>query len=285
MKLLITGAGGQLGKEWVEFCTLNNIPFEAFDSKSLDISDGAGIQKVCKKIQPDVFINCAAYTKVDQAEDEPELAELVNSKAVAEISNVCKELDIKLVHYSTDYVFGGSPEDQKNLPEGYPEDFKTSPINVYGATKCNGEEAIINSGCNFLLLRVSWLCGKYGHNFIKTMIRLGQEREELNIVNDQYGSPTFADQVVEQSFQLLAQKESGIFHLSSNGLATWFDFANEIFQLKEIDVNVLAVDSKAFKTKAKRPAFSKLNTKKMSTIPTIKILSWQEGLKNIINTI
>ncbi|MEQ9308791.1 MAG: dTDP-4-dehydrorhamnose reductase [Balneolaceae bacterium] len=285
MRLLITGAGGQLGQEWVQFCERNSIDFSAYSSNELNILDKDNIKDVFQKVSPDILINCAAYTKVDQAEDDFQLANLVNSEALKVLSEQCLIHHTKLVHYSTDYVFAGTKEDQEKVPDGYPEDFKSNPINVYGATKRKGELAIIESGVEYLILRVSWLCGLFGNNFVKTMIRLGTEREELNVVNDQFGSPTFTDQVVVQSFELIKQNEKGIFHLSSEGLTTWFEFAEEIFRLKQIDIKVNPVDSSTFKTKAKRPSFSKLNTKKISTISTIKIQSWQEGLKSLINSI
>ncbi len=285
MKLLITGTSGQLGKEWVLFCEQRAITFEAFDSKSLDITSKELVRDICERVKPDVFINCAAYTKVDMAEDEPELSEQINSEALTHISSICSEMDIKLVHFSTDYVFAGTKNDQEKLPKGYPEDYETNPINVYGATKRNGEQAVMVSGCEYLILRVSWLCGRFGNNFVKTMIRLGTEKDELSIVNDQFGSPTFADQVVEQSFELLNQAKKGVYHLSSEGITTWYDFAKEIFRLKEIDVSINPVNSEAFKTKAKRPAFSKLSTKKISSVPNIEILDWQNGLQKLIKTI
>ena len=285
MKLLITGASGQLGREWVLFCEERAIPFEAFDSKSLDITSKELVRDICKSVKPDVFINCAAYTKVDIAEDEPELSEQINAEALVHISSICCEFGIKLVHYSTDYVFAGTKIDQKMMPSGYPEDYQTNPINVYGATKRNGEQAVKESGCEYLIFRVSWLCGRFGNNFVKTMIRLGTERDKLSIVNDQFGSPTFADQVVEQSFELLNQSKKGIYHLSSEGITTWYDFAKEIFRLKEIDVSINPVNSEAFKTKAKRPAFSKLSTKKISSVPNLDIIDWQKGLQKLIKTI
>lgn len=285
MKLFITGAGGQLGQEWVQFCEKNGISFLAYSSKELNILDEDNLRVIFEKESPDVLINCAAYTKVDQAEEDIQLAGMVNAEALKLLSEQCLTHHTKLVHYSTDYVFAGTKEDQKKVPEGYPEDFEPNPINVYGATKRRGEIAIIESGCEFLILRVSWLCGVFGNNFVKTMIRLGAERDELSVVNDQFGSPTFADQVVEQSFELITQEKEGIFHLSSEGITSWFEFAKEIFRLKEMEVKVNAVNSTAFKTKAKRPSFSKLSTQKISTIPDINTLNWQEGLNNLINSI
>lgn len=285
MRILITGAGGQLGKEWVNYCTHSGISFEAFTSKALDITNTQEVERLTEKVNPTVLINCAAYTKVDQAEDEEEKAEEINSIAVGNLSKVCAEKSIKLVHYSTDYVFPGSKEDQNKYPQGYDEEAPTSPKNAYGRTKYNGELAIVASGCEHLILRVSWLCGLYGNNFVKTMLRLGQEREELSVVNDQFGCPAFTKDVVVQTHELLKATKSGVFHLGSEGIISWYDFALEIFQLKEIKVKVNPVGSNKYPTKALRPSFSKLSTKKISTIPTIKILGWKEGLQNLISKI
>lgn len=285
MKLLISGASGQLGKEWIHFCLQNGIHFQSYDSKSLDITNESAIFEACEECKPDVFINCAAYTKVDQAELEVDSAMLVNAEAVETISKICKQLHIKLVHYSTDYVFAGTKNDQEMLEDGYPEEFEADPINVYGLSKRKGEIAIQNSGCSYLILRVSWLCGQFGNNFVKTMIRLGSERDELSVVNDQFGCPTFTDQVVEQSAKLLDNQKEGIYHLGSDGIISWFDFAKRIFDLQGIKLSINPVDSSQFPTKAKRPAFSKLSTQKISTIPEITILSWENGLQKLINSI
>lgn len=285
MKLLITGAGGQLGLEWVHFCKNNGIEYSAYSSKNLNILDEDNLANIFERDNPDVLINCAAYTKVDQAEEEPQLAGLVNSDSLKFICDLCSIHQTKLVHYSTDYVFSGSEEDRKEVPEGYPEDFKTNPINIYGSSKRSGELAIIESGCKYMIIRVSWLCGQFGSNFVKTMLGLGEERDKLTVVNDQFGSPTFADQVVDQTYELLSQDKEGIFHLSSEGITTWFEFAKEIFNQKDFNVEVMPVSSSQFTSKATRPYFSKLSTQKISTIDGIKILSWQEGLKRLLNSI
>lgn len=285
MKLLITGAGGQLGQEWVEFCKIKGIAYKAFSSAELDITNKTALFSQIKEYNPEVIINCAAYTKVDQAEDEKEKAEWINSKAVEVLSGICKDLNIKLVQYSTDYVFSGSKEDRYRVPNGYPEEFETNPVNVYGKTKRDGELAVQKSGCNYLILRISWLCGKYGNNFVKTMLGLAKNRNTLKVVDDQFGSPTFADQVVEQSYLLLSENKEGVFHMSSDGITTWYELVKEIFLQRDIDIEVFPVSSSEFKTNAIRPHFSKLSNQKISTIPGIIILSWQEGLKRLLNTI
>ena len=285
MKLLITGAGGQLGKEWVDFCTYSKINFISFTSSELDITDKEKVESVFVKNSPDIVVNCAAYTRVDDAEDNQELVLKVNAESVKLMAELCKKHHLKLVHYSTDYVFAGNKSDRESSPEGYKEEDSTDPVNAYGYSKLNGEEAIKNSGCEFLLLRVSWLCGKYGNNFVKTMMKLGAEREELNVVNDQFGAPTFADQVVDQTFELLKQKKTGVYHLSSEGVISWYQFAKEIFKQKGMEVNVNPVSSSEFKTKAERPFFSKLSTQKISNIEPIKILDWKEGLQRLLATL
>lgn len=282
MKLLITGAGGQLGQEWVDFCTNNGISFKGYSSNELNILDEDQLEYSFKTEQPDFFINCAAYTKVDKAEEEVELAGLVNSEALKYICKLCSDHSTKFIHYSTDYVFSGSKEDRMQVPDGYPEDFATKPINIYGATKRRGEVVIKESDCDHLIVRISWLSGQYGYNFVKTMLKLGVERDELNVVNDQFGSPTFADQVVEQTFELLQQNKSGTYHLSSDGITTWYHFSKEIFEQKGINVKVNPVSSADFPTKAKRPFFSKLSTQKISNVDGVLILDWKAGLQRLL---
>lgn len=285
MKILISGAGGQLGKEWVHYCTNSGIIFNAFDSKALDITKSQELERIIGETSPDVIINCAAYTKVDQAEDEEGWAEEINSVAVGTLARICTEKNIKLVHYSTDYVFSGSMSDKEKYPEGYDEEAMVSPQNAYGRTKYNGEMGIVTSGCEHLILRVSWLCGLHGNNFVKTMLRLADERKELSVVNDQFGCPAFTKDVVAQTKLLLEVGELGVFHLGSDGVISWYDFAKEIFALKQVDIKVNPVSSDNFPTKAKRPSFSKLSTKKISTIPSVKILGWKKSLRELISEI
>lgn len=283
MRYLITGAGGQLGLEWADFFNENGISFHAYSSKDLDITNKLQVKREIQKTKSDVLINCAAYTKVDLAETESELAYKVNAEGAKILAEVCKDLGVKLIHYSTDYVFSGSLEDLKEHKDGFSEDFDTNPINVYGDSKLKGETEIQEVGGDFLILRVSWLCGKHGNNFVKTMLRLGREKSELSIVNDQFGSPTFARNVVQNTFALINEKQVGIFNISSTGLCTWFDFASEIFSQSNIKINLNPVSSEEFKTKAKRPSFSKLDTKKLSSISGSSFITWQAGLKQLLS--
>ena len=283
MKVLITGANGQLGREWVDFCEQNSINFESFSSSKLDITREDMVTEQIRTSGPDVVINCAAYTKVDQAEDESEQAMLVNRKGAEILAKVCGHAGAKLIHYSTDYVFEGTLSDMETYPHGYPENAETNPINEYGRSKLEGEKAIQESGVEYLILRVSWLCGKHGSNFVKTMLKLGKQRDSLAVVNDQYGSPTFTFNVVKQSFELLKAGVGGIFHLSSEGMCTWYEFAREIFDQANIEVELSHCSSDQFPTKAKRPAFSKLSTAKIATIPGIDNQSWKQGLTQLLS--
>lgn len=282
---MITGSGGQLGQEWVEYCSEVQVNYKAYDSSQLDITDVDVLRSKVAEVRPNIIINCAAYTNVDEAEVQKENSEKINAESVHTLALLCKENGIKLVHYSTDYVFSGKAEDKNLYSDGYPETHTIAPINQYGYSKWLGEQRIAESGCDYLVIRVSWLCGKYGHNFIKTMLRLGSEREELNVVNDQFGSPTFTKNVVENSMALLKNGQHGIFHLSSLGVCTWYDFASEIFSQEEIDIVVNPIDSSAFPTRAKRPAFSKLSTKKIANIGGIALVHWKTGLKQLLKSL
>lgn len=282
MKFLVTGAGGQLGSEWVEHLKKKGVDFIAYKSNEFDISNEEKLRTTFEKDYPDVVINCAAYTKVDEAEDNQRQASVINSQSVKVMAGVCNEMNIKLVHYSTDYVFAGTKEDMERYPEGYTELNFGSPVNEYGLTKLKGENAIKESGCKYLIIRVSWLCGKYGNNFVKTMLRFGKEKKSLTIVNDQFGSPSFAENIVQNTMVLLRMNEEGVFHLTSKGLISWFDLAHEIFKQSQYEVNINPVPSSEYPTKAKRPSFSKLNTDKIATIKGIEIESWKEGLTKLL---
>jgi dTDP-4-dehydrorhamnose reductase len=282
MRILVTGGNGQLGSEWVRFLNRQEVEFIALPSSDFDLTDHSDTRRVMGNLKPDIIINCAAYTKVDQAEDEKEKAFAVNADGVRNLADYCASNNIMLVHFSTDYVFPGTKEDHEKYPKGYSEDHPTDPINVYGESKLAGEKAIQDSGCKFIIMRVSWLCGKHGNNFAKTMLRLASERDEISVVNDQYGCPTFTHNTVENCWKLIENDVYGIYHQSSLGKITWFEFAKEIFQQSEVKVKFTPVDSSKYPTKAKRPVFSLLNTQKITKIPGVTLIDWKEGLKNLL---
>jgi len=283
MKFLITGAGGQLGREWCETLRLKNLDFTACDSTELDITDADRIRTVIKSVNPDVIINCAAYTDVEGAEDHPDKAFQVNRDAVRHLADECRKSDLLLVHFSTDYVFPGRSADMKHFPDGYPEEAETGPINLYGKSKLEGEIAIRESGADHLIIRVSWLCGKYGGNFVKTMLRLSEERENLKVVHDQYGSPTFVESLIPATHYLIDAEKRGTYHYTSKGIITWHEFATAIFEISDRKVAIQPVQSEEFNFKAERPAFSKLSTKKIESLNSELTINWKTGLQNLLN--
>lgn len=285
MKALLLGASGQLGKEWQRFINRDysdEIELLSYTSSDLDITHYQEVSDAFREQKPDVVINCAAFTGVDGAEDHKKLARKVNMEAPLYLAELSKQLEFKLVHYSTDYVFPGTKLNKKEFPEGYSEDHPADPVNWYGKTKWEGEQAIRQTAESHVIIRVSWLCGQYGSNFVKTMLRLGKERDELQVVNDQWGSPTFTENVVENCLNLLHKNMIGTYHVTSKGLISWYDFAEAIFEISDIDVSLEAVNSDAFPTKAERPHFSKLSTQKLEAVAGSEIIEWKEGLRKLL---
>lgn len=281
MKFLVTGAGGQLGNEWVDYLEKHGISYAAYGSAELDITNPEQVRRRFRECEPNVVINCAAYTDVDGAEEDAETAFKVNAIGAGLVAAEAKKYRAKLVHYSTDYIFPGRESDAKKYLQGYPEDLPAAPLNVYGKSKKEGEDAIIKQGGNWLIIRVSWLCGKYGKNFVKTMLRLGREKEELNIVNDQVGSPSFCHDVVQKTMRLTELEQQGVFHVSSEGKISWYDFAVKIFELANIHVTCKPVSSDQFPAKAARPKFSLLNTAKIKDIG-IEPVQWKKGTGELL---
>jgi len=282
MKILITGAGGQLGREWVHSLEKTEHTVLALNSADLDITDAVSTEQKVAEFEPDLLINCAAYTAVDRAEEEPEAAFLVNETGAENLAAACKKNGAKLVHYSTDYVFEGSRSDQEKLPGGYREDHSPNPQNIYGKSKRAGEKAIEKVFDNWLIIRVSWLCGRYGKNFIKTILRLAGEKEQLPVVNDQTGSPTYCFDVVEKTIRLVELNQKGYFHISSEGETTWFSLARELIDKSGLNTEVKPVSSGEFTTVAERPAFSYLNTDKIRALG-LEPAGWKEGLYELLN--
>ncbi len=281
-KWLITGASGQLGREWSLALQRDGEDVTPCTREELDITDAGEMERVIGQHNPDIVVNCAAYTKVDQAEVATEQAEAVNAHGVASLARLCAGKHILLVHYSTDYVFPGLPEHRRLFPEGYPESFPPDPVNAYGSTKWMGEQEIRKSNCKHLILRTSWLCGKHGGNFVHTMLQLAQERDHLKVVNDQFGCPTFTAPAVHNTRALIERRLRGTVHLSSQGVTTWYDFAREIFELKGVDVRVEAVPSSGFPTTAARPKWSRLDIRQLAGVTGTRILPWQDELERFL---
>lgn len=282
MKFLITGAGGQLGREWVNFLASNDDHEAiALTSAEMNITNQQNVTNILKSKKPDVVINCAAYTAVDRAESEPEPALGVNRDGVKYLAGACAENGAILVHYSTDYVFPGRAHDRRKYPEGYPENADRDPVNRYGESKLAGELELEKSEARWLLIRVSWLCSPSGANFVNTMLRLGSEREEVSVVDDQIGSPSFTFDVVDKTMTLLEKEKTGTFHISCSGNLSWADFAEEIFLQQKMDTSVARVTSSEYKTEAARPAFSLLATGKIRSEGLMPI-HWKDGLRKLL---
>jgi len=272
MKILILGYKGMLGDELVKVFKKNN-ELTLWGRDEIDIADQKSVESKIGDLKPEVVINAAAYTAVDLAEKEgKEIAYQVNGEAVGFLAEACKKNNSVLIHYSTDYVFNGR---NKN---GYQEDEKRDPLNEYGQSKARGEELLQKINPKFYLIRLSWLFGINGKNFVETMLRLAKENKELRVVNDQYGKPTYAKDLAQRTRELLESKRPfGIYHLTNEGVCTWYEFAVKIFELAGIEAKVVPVVSSEFPTPAKRPAYSALvNTK----LPLSR--SWQGALEEYL---
>lgn len=282
MKILITGANGQLGNEMQRHIAANTTNQYLFtDVAELDITDLAAIRQLVKSEQVDVIVNCAAYTNVDKAEDDYETADLLNNKAVANLATVAKEANATLIHISTDYVFQGD----RNTP--CKEEWETNPLGVYGKTKLAGEQAVLDSGCNYIIIRTAWLYSEFGNNFVKTMRRLTGERDSLKVVFDQVGTPTYAGDLAELIHHIINTGQldkQGIYHYSNEGVCSWYDFTKAIAVLSEHTAcNIQPCHSDEFPSKVKRPSFSVLDKTKVKETFGIEVPYWKVSLINCIN--
>jgi dTDP-4-dehydrorhamnose reductase len=278
-KILVTGANGQLGMELRDLAS----SFPAFEflfvsREELPLNNFAQLREFFKTNQFDYCINCAAYTKVDAAESNKEEAYLVNAEAVSVIADLCNQYHSQLIHISTDYVFNGDAE------KPYREDSQTNPINYYGASKLDGELYAMEKNPGSIIIRTSWVYSSYGNNFVKTMMRLMKERNDLNVVNDQVGSPTYAADLAECVLQIVSKidkgvkETAGIYNFSNVGVISWYDFAIEIKFLTGSECNINPISTSQYPTPAKRPAFSVLDKGKIQETFDIKLKPWKESL-------
>ncbi len=283
MNILITGANGQLGSEIRELSSGYmgyNFFFE--NSKGLDIIDYSNVNSYVELNKIDVIINCAAYTAVDKAEEAKEEAEAVNSIGVRNLAKSINNVGGRLIHISTDYVFSGD----NYIP--YKEEDKINPIGVYGTTKRHGEEFFINSKVEGIVIRTSWVYSSFGNNFVKTMLRLGRNKDNLNVIFDQVGSPTYARDLAKVCLDLAKEdltNKSKIYHYSNEGVASWYDFSKAIIEFDNISCIINPIESKDYPTPAKRPHYSVLNKEKIKKDFNIKIPYWRDSLKQCIEKI
>lgn len=287
MKVLITGAGGQLASDLIPLFNRAGFECSLFDSTMLDISDREAVLKAALSFSPEVIINCAAYTLVDKAEEESELVFKVNAQGAANLADAAVAAGALLIHISTDFVFDG----QKSTP--YTELDETNPLSIYGKSKLKGEEEILKRACDSIIIRTSWLYGAHGKNFVKTIVRLAREREVLKVVNDQFGSPTWTGDLAGVLVKIAELKKAGgvrggIYNFSNAGAISWYDFAVVILE----DALVLGEELKCeriepipgleYPTPAKRPAYSVLSTKKIVNDFDIEIEPWRVSLKKML---
>ncbi len=280
MKILVTGAKGQLGNELREISiSLKSKELIFTDIEELDITDYKKVENFITSDNVDVIINCAAYTAVDKAESESELAYKINSDAVYNLSKAINKNNGVLIHISTDFVFDG----MKSTP--YIEEDATNPLSIYGKSKLAGEKVALDEAKNLYIIRTSWLYSTYGNNFVKTIIRLAQERKKLNVVFDQASTPTYARDLAEVILKLLDNLKNGektILHFSNEGVTSWYDFAIEICELSGVKCEINPIETKDYPTPAKRPPYSVLNKRKIKSLLNITIPHWKDSLKKCI---
>jgi len=280
-KILVTGAKGQLGKKIIDILG-SKYKLVLTDSDNMDITDITAVKRVFTEEKPDLVIHGAAYTKVDAAEESEELCRKINATGTKNVANICKGFGATLFYISTDYVLDG----QKTTP--YTEEDPANPLSVYGKTKYEGEQ-FVKEICNkYYILRVAWLFGELpeghpGTNFVETMLRLAQERDSLNIVNDQIGSPTYTEDLVRVIEMIIEKKITyGLYHFSGEGAASWFDFASEIFKQSQVKIQVSPITSDQYPQKAERPSYSYMSKKKIEEALGLKVRPWQEMLRDYL---
>ena len=282
MKILITGANGMLAKEVKEKFEKEN-ELILTDVKELDITNEEMVKDFVKKEKPECIINCAAFTAVDKAETAGEIVEKINADGPGNLAKAAKEVDSILVHISTDYVFGGDLDIEKD----YKEDDPKSPVTAYGVTKLHGEEQIENNTDKYYIFRTAWLYGIGGNNFVKTMLKLGEDRDEINVVADQHGSPTYAKDLAEMIYQAVEKKiPYGVYHTTNEGYTTWYDFTKAIFEYTGIICKVNPVTTEEYIemmkiTQAKRPFNSQLSKEKIKS-QGIVVPKWEDALKRYL---
>ena len=287
MKILVLGSKGQLGQCLNDQLAITEHDVVYTSRGQIDISEFEVTKTQILEISPDIIINASAYTAVDKAEEEHQAADCINHLAVANIASICNQLDCWLIHISTDYVFDGNSE----VP--YKEDFPTNPQGVYGESKLNGEVAIEASGCKYLIIRTAWVYSEYGNNFLKTILRSGANHDELSIVGDQIGCPTYAQDIAKSivsilSFLDLKESSSGIYHYCGDEPCSWYEFAVAILQEAEVHglktpSHIKSIMTDDYPTPAVRPAYSVLNLDKIESCFNVTRSNWRDGIKIVID--
>ncbi len=276
MRVLILGAGGQLGSELVRACVAAGDEVARATRAEVDIADGARVRDVVRSERPEVVFNAAAYTAVDRAETQAEKAELINGRAAGRVAQVCRDLVVRLVHYSTDYVFDGTATEP--IPEGAP----TAPASVYGHSKLQGELAVRNSGADAYVVRTSWVYGAIGANFVNTVLRVTRETGSMSVVDDQRGRPTWARDLAVASRRLLDAGPPDIYHLTNSGECTWFELARAVVELAGVEGEVRPITTADYPALAARPAYSVLANRRWAQLGEPPLRPWREALAEFI---
>lgn len=279
MKVLVTGVKGQLGHDVMDELSKRGIDSIGVDIDEMDITDALSVDKVLKEANPDAVIHCAAYTAVDAAEDNVDLCRRVNADGTQNIADICKELDCKMVYISTDYVFDGEgtrpwePDDERH------------PLNVYGQTKYEGELAVENTLEKYFIVRIAWVFGVNGKNFIKAVLNKAKTTDTLTVVEDQFGSPTYTYDLARLLVDMVETDKYGFYHATNEGICNWYEFACEIFRQAGVKVTVVPVSSSEYPAKAKRPSNSRMSKEKLTLNGFEKLPSWQDALKRYLKEI
>lgn len=276
MKVLVTGVNGQLGHDVVNELEKRGIEAVGTDINDMDITDAESVNRVIKAESPDAVIHCAAYTAVDAAEDNEEICRRINVDGTQHIADVCKELDIKMIYISTDYVFGGQGE------RPWEPDDERDPQSVYGQTKYEGELAVQNTLSKYFIVRIAWVFGINGKNFVKTMLRLSENHDRITVVNDQFGSPTYTYDLARLLVDMVLTEKYGIYHATNEGICSWYEFACAIFKEAGIKMDVVPVTTAEYGAKANRPYNSRMSKEKLAENGFEKLPAWQDALKRYL---
>ncbi|WP_418747580.1 dTDP-4-dehydrorhamnose reductase [Frisingicoccus sp.] len=276
MKLLVTGVKGQLGYDVVREGESRGLEMFGTDVDNMDITDAGQVKQVIEDYKPDALIHCAAYTAVDAAEDNQELCRKINVDGTRNIAEVCKTMDIPMMYFSTDYIFNGQGENF------WKEDDEKQPLNVYGQTKYEGELAVQELVQKHFILRISWVFGVNGNNFIKTMLRLGKERGAVGVVSDQIGSPTYTYDLARLVIDMIQTDKYGAYHVTNDGLCSWYEFACEIFRQAGLDVKVTPLTTAEYPAKAARPFNSRMSKEKLINAGFKMLPEWQDALRRYL---
>ncbi len=272
MKVFVTGVRGQLGYDVMNELEKRGLEAAGVDIQEMDITDADCVERVISDAAPDAVIHCAAYTAVDAAQDNEELCRRVNAEGTANIARVCRERHIKMMYISTDYVFDG-----KGTRPWEPDD-ERHPLNVYGQTKYEGELAVTENLDQYFIVRIAWVFGVNGKNFIKTMLNLAKTHDTITVVNDQYGSPTYTYDLARLLVDMIQTDKYGFYHATNEGICTWYEFACEIFRQAGVKVNVLPVSAAQYAAKAPRPENSRMSKEKLTENGFERLPAWQDAL-------